>query len=325
MVKYILKRMVSMVLVLITTTVLIFVLMNFVPGDPVLNLLGENATPEAVESMREAMGLNNPFLIRLGKYLLDFVRGDLGTSYRSKTSVLVELMARYPTTLKLTVLSTGLGLVIGIVAGVVSAVKQYSVFDRIATGISLFGASAPTFWVAMLLVLIFSINLGWLPPTGSYGMQYWILPVFTMGLQSSAQIMRMTRSSMLEVVRQDYVRTARAKGQTELKVIINHGLRNALIPILTVTGIRMCNYLGGSVLIETVFAMPGMGKYILDSVGFQDYPVVQGGTVWICVNCMMITFIVDVLYAFVDPRIRSMYGGKKKAKIKEDQNEKKDA
>lgn len=314
MARFIFYRLISMALVLLVTVVIIFTLMYFVPGDPAISLLGESATYEAVREIHVKLGLDDPYLVRLGRYIWDFMHGDLGISYRSKNPVFGELMARYPTTLKLAFGSTLLGILIGVSAGIVSAVKQYSLFDRIFTTISLFGASAPSFWIAMVLVLIFSLWLGLLPATGSYGIRYWILPIFTLGLQCSASIMRMTRSSMLEVIRQDFVRTARAKGQSELKIIVNHALRNALIPILTITGIKMCGFLGGSVLVETVFALPGIGKYILDSVGFQDYPVVQGGVVWICFNCVVITFIVDMLYGLVDPRIRSMYSVKKQSR-----------
>jgi peptide/nickel transport system permease protein len=312
MIRYVIRRLLAMTMVLAATMVIIFTLMYFVPGDPALQILGESATVEAVEALHKELGLDDPYHVRLGRYVMNFLKGDLGISYRSKRPVFSELLARYPTTLKITFGSTFIGLVVGVTVGVYSAVNQYSLFDRIFTSISLFGASAPSFWIAMMLVLIFSLWLGWLPATGSYGLKYWILPVFTMGLQCSAAITRMTRSSMLEVIRQDYIRTARAKGQTELKVIINHGLRNALIPILTMAGIKMCGFLGGSVLIETVFALPGLGKYILDSVSFHDYPVVQGGVLWICVNAIVITFLVDMAYGFLDPRIRTMYEVKTK-------------
>lgn len=317
MLKYVSRRLLAMILVLLVTVIFICTLMYFVPGDPALIMLGQSATVESVQALHEKYGMDDPYLLKVGKYIAGLLHGDMGISFKSKTPVFEELMARYPITLTITFGSTIIGLVIGVVAGIISAVKQYSAVDRIFTTFSLFGASAPSFWIAMMLVLIFSVKLGWLPATGSYTPAHWILPLFTMGLQCSASIMRMTRSSMLEVIRQDYVRTARAKGQTEFKVIVRHALRNALIPILTITGIKMCGFLGGSVLVETVFALPGLGKYILDSVGYQDYNVVQGGTVLICINCVIITFIVDMLYALVDPRIKSTYdGGKKKVKKK---------
>jgi len=305
-----------MFVVLLITVLIICTLMYFVPGDPAVIMLGQGATKEAIAELHEKYNLDDPYLVKMGRYLGGLLKGDMGISFKSKTDVFTELMARYPTTLKLAFGSTILGLIIGVTAGVISAVKQYSIFDRIFTTISLFGASAPSFWIAMMLVLIFSVKLRLLPATGSYGPKYWILPIFTMGLQCSASIMRMTRSSMLEVIRQDYVRTARAKGQTEFKVITKHALRNALIPILTTTGIKLCGFLGGAVLCESVFALPGIGNYILSSVGNQDYNVVQGGTILICISCVFITFVVDMLYALVDPRIKAQYGGKSNARKK---------
>lgn len=314
MIKYILRRLASMVVVLLVTIIVISTLMYFVPGDPALIMLGQSATKEAVEELHQKYHMDDPYLLKVGKYIGNLLHGDMGISFKSKTPVWDELMARFPVTLRITIGSTVIGLIIGVVTGIISAVKQYSILDRILTAISLFGASAPSFWIAMMLVLLFSVRLGWLPATGSYTWKHWILPLFTLGLQCSAGIMRMTRSSMLEVIRQDYVRTARAKGQSEPKVIVNHALRNALIPILTTTGIKMCGYIGGSVLVETVFALPGIGKYILDSVSYQDYNVVQGGTVLICICCVIITFVVDMMYALVDPRIKSTYGSSRKAK-----------
>lgn len=316
MLKYILRRFASMFAVLFVTIIIICTLMYFVPGDPAVIMLGQGATKEAIATLHEQFHMDDPYLVKMWRYLSGLLQGDMGISFKSKTDVFTELMARYPTTLKLAYGSTIFGLIIGISAGIISAVKQYSVLDRFFTAFSLFGASAPSFWIAMMLVLIFAVKLRVLPATGSYGPEYWILPIFTMGLQCSASIMRMTRSSMLEVIRQDYVRTARAKGQTEFVVIIKHALRNALIPILTTTGIKLCGFLGGSVLCESVFALPGIGNYILDSVGFQDYNVVQGGTILICINCVIITFVVDMLYALVDPRIKAQYGGKSKKKAK---------
>ena len=312
MAKYVVKRLVSMICVLLATIIFIFTLMWFTPGDPAQIMLGESATPEAIQAIHDEFGLDDPYIVQLVRYIGDLFTGDMGISYRSRNPVFSELMARFPTTMTLTLGATVLGTLIGIFAGIVSAVKQYSILDRILTLFSLFGVSAPSFWLAMMLVLIFSVELGWLPATGSYGAIYWILPIFTLGLQCSANIMRMTRSSMLEVVRQDYVRTARAKGQTELKVITRHALKNALLPILTVVGIEMCGYIGGSVLVESVFALPGIGKYVLDSVSFKDKPVVLGGVILICFCCNIITFVVDLLYGFVDPRIKATYGAKKK-------------
>ena len=307
---YLLKRLLSMLGVALFTTFLVFTLMQFLPGDPALAMLGESATEESVAAIHEQYGLDDPYLVQLGRYVWNLLHGDFGTSYRSKAPVLNELLARYPVTLMLTFGSVFVGLVLGVVAGIYSAIRQYSVLDRVLTSISLFGSSTPSFWVGMLLILIFSIKLGWLPASGTYGWQYWILPLITMGIQTSTSFMRMTRSCMLEVVRQDYVRTAKAKGQTEFNVVIRHAFRNALIPILTVTGIKICYFLGGAVVVESVFALPGLGKYILDSVSMKDYPVVQGGVLLICLSCIVITLLVDILYMIVDPRIKTTYGFK---------------
>lgn len=303
-----------MIPILFGITVIVFTLMYVTPGDPAYAILGENATPEQVAQIHEELGLDDPYLVRLGRYFVGILQGDFGTSYKTGQPVFTEIMARYPNTLKLAVLSTMLGVIVGVTCGIISAVKQYSVFDKIGTVLSLFGASAPSFWIAMVLVLFFAVRHQWLPPTGTYGPKYWILPVTTLGFQAAASIMRMTRSSMLEVIRQDYIRTSRAKGQSEFKTVMNHAFRNALVPIITVVGIRICGFLAGAVLVETVFAIPGLGKFIVDSVNFKDYPVVQGGVLWIGLNCIVINLLTDILYCFVDPRIKAMYSGKKKHK-----------
>jgi peptide/nickel transport system permease protein len=317
--KYIINRILFMIPVMLGVIVIVFTLLYITPGDPSLSMLGENATPEAIEKIHEKFGLDDPYVVRLGNYVLNLLRGDLGDSYRSKRPVMDEIFARYPTTLKLTFGSIVLGVIIGIIVGVISAVRQYSVLDKVGTMFSLFGVSAPSFWIAMVLVLVFSVNLKWLPATGSYGIKYWILPIFTMGLQASAFIMRMTRSTMLEVIRQDYIRTAKAKGQSELVIIMRHAFKNASLPIITVIGIQISGLLAGAVLVETVFALPGLGKFIVDSVGYKDYPAVQGGVLWIALSCVVVNLIVDIIYCFVDPRIKAMYGRKrtKKNQIKQ--------
>lgn len=308
-----------MIPVLLGIVVIVFTLMYITPGEPALSMLGENATPEAIAEINRKLGLDDPYIVQLGRYIAGLFCGDLGTSYRSSRPVIDEIFSRYPTTLILTFGSVILGMVIGVIFGVISAIRQYSILDRLCTSVSLFGVSAPSFWIAMLLVLIFSVRLNLLPPTGSYGPQYWILPIFTMGLQASASIMRMTRSSMLEVVRQDYIRTARAKGQDEFTIIVKHAFRNALMPITTTIGIQICGLLAGSVLVETVFALPGLGKYVVDSIGFKDYPAVQGVVLWIGLNCIIINLVVDIIYCFIDPRIKAMYGTNNKVrKLKEE-------
>ena len=313
--RYILKRILLMIPVLLGIVVIVFTLMYVGGGDPTISILGENVTPEAQAEIREELGLDDPYLVRLGNYLLDLLHGDLGDSYRSKRPVMDEILARYPTTLKLTFGSIALGIVVGVIVGIISAVRQYSLLDKIGTFISLFGVSAPSFWIAMMLVLVFSVKLNLLPATGSHTLACWVLPVVTLGLQCGAFIMRMTRSSMLEVIRQDYIRTAKAKGQSEFKIVISHAFRNALVPIITTIGIQICGFLAGSVLVESVFALPGLGKYVVDSVNYKDYPAVQGVVLFIAINCVIINLLTDIIYCFVDPRIKAQYGRKKGVKF----------
>ncbi len=315
MLRYILKRILLMIPVLLGIVVIVFTLMYVGGGDPTISILGENVTPEAQAEIREELGLDDPYLVRLGNYLLDLLHGDLGDSYRSKRPVMDEILARYPTTLKLTFGSIALGIVVGVIVGIISAVRQYSLLDKIGTFISLFGVSAPSFWIAMMLVLVFSVKLNLLPATGSHTLACWVLPVVTLGLQCGAFIMRMTRSSMLEVIRQDYIRTAKAKGQSEFKIVISHAFRNALVPIITSIGIQICGFLAGSVLVESVFALPGLGKYVVDSVNYKDYPAVQGVVLFIAINCVIINLLTDIIYCFVDPRIKAQYGRKKGVKF----------
>ena len=315
MLRYILKRILLMIPVLLGIVVIVFTLMYVGGGDPTISILGENVTPEAQAEIREELGLDDPYLVRLGNYLLDLLHGDLGDSYRSKRPVMDEILARYPTTLKLTFGSIALGIVVGVIVGIISAVRQYSLLDKIGTFISLFGVSAPSFWIAMMLVLVFSVKLNLLPATGSHTLACWVLPVVTLGLQCGAFIMRMTRSSMLEVIRQDYIRTAKAKCQSEFKIVISHAFRNALVPIITTIGIQICGFLAGSVLVESVFALPGLGKYVVDSVNYKDYPAVQGVVLFIAINCVIINLLTDIIYCFVDPRIKAQYGRKKGVKF----------
>ena len=318
MLKYVLSRMLYMVPTLLGIIVIVFTLMFIAPGDPAVSILGDNASPDAIAQLRKDLRLDDSYFVQLGRYVFDVLRGDLGNSFRSKRPVIEEILDRYPTTLKLTFGSLSLGIIFGILAGIISAIRQYSFLDKFYTTISLFGVSAPSFWIAMLLVLIFSVNLKFLPATGSYSFAHWILPIFTMGLQASAFIMRMTRSSMLEVIRQDYIRTAKAKGQSEIVIVFRHALRNAMVPIVTIIGIQICSFLAGSVLVETVFALPGLGKFIVDSVSFKDYPAVQGAVLWIGLNCIFINLIVDIIYCFIDPRIKTMYRSEKIKKSKFD-------
>lgn len=308
MLRYIGKRLLMMIPVLLGVIIIVFSIMYITPGDPARMILGEAAPASAVADLRESLGLNGSYFSQLFRYVKNVVfKFDLGRSYASKKPVLDEIVQRFPTTLLLATLSVTISVVVGVSMGIVSATKQYSIFDKIATTISLLGVSMPTFWAGLMGVIIFAVHLRWLPASGSYGWKYWVLPSLTLGLSSSATIMRMTRSSMLEVIRQDYIRTARAKGQTEGKVIIFHALKNAMIPVITVIGIRFGALLGGSVLIESVFAISGLGKFIIDSINMRDNPVVQGGVLLLALSFSICNLLVDILYAYLDPRIKSQY------------------
>ncbi len=316
MLRYIGKRLLMMIPVLLGVMILVFSIMYFTPGDPVRQMLGVGASEEVVQATRDELGLNDPYIVQLGRYIKDVVlHQDLGTSYISGNSVFDEILQRFPNTLKLATLGVGIAVLVGVSMGIISATMQYSIFDRIASSIALLGVSMPTFWAGLMAVIIFSVKLGWLPPSGSYGPEYWVLPALTLGLHGSANIMRMTRSSMLEVIRQDYIRTARAKGQKERIVIAYHALKNAMIPVVTVIGMQFGGLLGGSILIESVFAIPGLGMYIIDSINSRDYPVVRGGVLLLALSFSVVNLLVDILYAMIDPRIKSQYGIKKKRRM----------
>ncbi len=303
--------------VILGVTLIIFIMLALTPGDPARQILGGEATEEQVEELREELGLNDPLPVRYLRYIWDMLHGDLGTSYSSKQPVTKELLERFPTTLLLSILCTVVGAIIGIVFGIISAVKQYTIFDNVSRVLALAGISIPSFWLGLMLIIVFSVNLKWLPSSGFYGPEYWILPAITVGLVQAATVMRQTRSAMLDVVRQDYIRTAKAKGQTEFKVVMGHALPNALIPIITVLGMQFGHGLGGAVISEQIFAIPGIGKLMVDSITARDYPVVQGGVLMIAISFTVVNLLVDILYAFIDPRIKALYVGKKSRKKEE--------
>lgn len=321
--KFIFKRLLMMIPVLLGVTLVVFTIMYFTPGDPASIILGDMATEEDRALFNEQNGLNGSFVEQYFTYMKKvIVEGDLGTSYTTKLSVTSEILSRFPTTFKLAGISIVLACMIGIVCGIISATRQYSLFDHIATGASLIGVSLPNFWQGMMLIIVFSAWLGWLPPSGFSTPAHWILPAVTIGTSSAANIMRMTRSSMLEVIRQDYIRTARSKGQKESIVIWKHALRNALIPIITVVGLNFGKLLGGAVLTESIFSIAGIGKLMVDAIKAKNTPLVQGGVLFIAVVMCFVNLLVDVLYAYVDPKIRSQYmrGKKAKFRVKEEGN-----
>jgi len=305
--KFIFKRLGMMVPVLLGVMFIIFTLTYITDGDPVRIILGEQATEEDMIALREQLGLDQPFLVQFGRYVGNTLQLDFGMSFASRRPVFTEIIARFPNTMQLAFMSVLVAVCLGIPLGIISATKQYSIFDNVATIIGLLGFSIPNFWLGLMLILTFSVQLGWFPSSGFDTPLHWILPSFTIGVSSAAIIMRMTRSSMLEVIRQDYIRTARAKGQKMSKIIFNHALKNALIPVITVVGLQFGALLGGAILTETIYSIPGLGRFMVEAIRMRDYPVIQGGVLLIAITFSIINLLVDILYAFVDPRIRSQY------------------
>ena len=308
MIKYIFRRILFLIPVILGVTFIVFSMLALTPGDPARITLGESASEAAVAEARHQMGLDKPFLTRYIDYLEGLVlRGDIGKSYITKRPVTQEIMSCLPSTLKLALSSMIVAMVIGIPIGIISAVKQYSLFDSITMIFALIGISMPVFWFGLLLILLFAVQLRWLPASGYSSFRQMILPAIALGAQSVSVLARMTRSSMLEVVRQDYIATIRAKGQKEIVVVLDHALRNAMIPIITVLGLQFGGLLGGAVLTESIFSIPGVGRLLVDSIKMRDYPVVQGGVLFIAIAFSLVNLIVDLLYAYVDPRIKSQY------------------
>lgn len=308
MFKYIVKRLLFLIPVLLGVTFIIFMLLSVTTGDPAVIILGDAATPEAVAQLHTDMGLDDPLLIRFAKFVWNFVsKGDLGRSYTTNEPVTELIASRFPNTVKLAICSTLFSVTIGLIFGIISAVKPYSAMDNISMSFALVGVSMPRFWQGLLLMLLFSIHLDWLPSssTNLASIKEMILPATTVGLASAAEIARMTRSSMLEVIRQDYVVTARAKGLREYYVVTRHALKNALIPIITVVDINFGVLLGGAVVVESIFSISGVGKLMLEAIKARNYPVVQGGVLYIAFAFCIVNLIVDILYTFADPRVKS--------------------
>lgn len=316
MTKYITKRLLWMIPVVLGVTIVIFSIMHFVPGDPAVIILGTEATEAELMAKREQLGLSKPFMAQLGIYMKNvFLHFDFGNSYITNNSITKELLSRLPRTALVGFISMILMLIVGIPLGITAAVHQNGFRDRICMVIALIGVSVPSFWLGLLLVITFALKLGWLPASGIGGFQYYILPCVASAFGGIASLARQSRSSMLEVIRSDYVVTARAKGLSEGKVIYGHALPNALIPIITVAGSHLAHIFGGSVVIENVFSIPGIGSYMVQAVNNRDYTVVSGSVIFLAVVFSLVMLLVDVVYAFVDPRIKAQYtSGKRKKK-----------
>ena len=312
MASYILKRLVSMVPVLLLVSMLIFSLMHLTPGDPVLAMLGEEATPEARDALRRQLGLDRSLPVQYGAWLLRVVSGDLGRSIRSNQPVSEAIGERLPITMELAALSMFVALIIAIPAGIVSATRRGSAADMASTVFSLLGISTPNFLLAVLLVFVFSLQLRLLPPIGytsptldlGANLKGMLMPAITLGAFAAAAIARMMRSTLLEVLSQDYVRTAWAKGLGERAVVRRHALKNALIPVVTVVGLQLGNLLGSAIVTETIFALPGVGRLVVDSIFQRDLPLVQGVVLYLAIIFLVVNLLVDILYAYLDPRIR---------------------
>ena len=304
MLKFTMKRLVYLVLVLVGVSFLVFLLLYMTPGDPVRMMLGESATPEAQAELRLELGLDDPFLVQYGRYIKNIVvHQDLGTSYSTRRPVLDEIMTVFPNTVKLATAAIIIAVILGTFLGIVSAVKQNSLLDNAVIVLALIGTSAPIFWIGILMIILFSVNLGWLPPSGFGSFKQLIMPALALGMQSTAVVARMTRSSMLAVIRQDFVKTARAKGQKESVVIMKHVFRNALIPVITVVGLQFGTLLGGAMLTEVVFSIPGVGRLMIEAIKQRDFPIVQGSVLFVAACFSLVNLAVDLLYAVVDTKV----------------------
>jgi len=313
MLKYILKRLLMMIPVTLGVVFIVFFIMALTPGDPAAVILGDQASAEALAQLREELGLNDPLLVRFGHYVWDMLHGDLGTSYKNSIPVWGQVMDKFPNTLILAIAGILVAIIIGIPTGIISAKKQYSALDNTTMVASLIGVAMPNFWFGLLLVMLFSVKLGWLPSQGLVTSSFTgflsciIMPALTLGTGCAAMIVRMTRSSMLEVIRQDYIATARAKGLAEKIITKKHMLKNAMIPIVTATGLQFGTLLGGAMLTETVFSWPGLGRLMVDSIKSRDIPMVLGCVIFLALMFAVVNLLVDIIYAFVDPRIKAQY------------------
>jgi peptide/nickel transport system permease protein len=331
MLAYILRRIMIMIPTLLGVTIIVFLMLHATPGDPAELLMGERATEESLQQLREHLGLNKPLYVQYGMFMGRLLKGDLGETIWTRQKVWTEVKQRFPATIELSLVALFISCVAGMILGIISATKQYSVFDYVSMVGALAGVSMPIFWLGLVFMLIFSLNLGWLPLSGrlSIGVDLdivtnfyildavisrnwpafkdavWhiIMPAVTLSTIPTAIVARMTRSAMLDVLRQDYIKTAKAKGLSQLKVIFKHALRNAMIPVVTTIGLQFGVLLGGAILTETIFAWPGVGKWMYDAVMQRDYMVIQGGTLLIAGLFVVINLFVDVLYAVINPRI----------------------
>ena len=304
MVHFIVRRILQTIPVLFGVIVITFILMYLVPGDPVVSMVGERYDEETIHKLRKELHLDDSLPMQFVHYVSNVLRGDFGKSFVTGGSVSEELLIKLPNTLILAVASMIIAIITGLTMGIVSSLKPQSILDKITMFFALAGISAPVFWVGLMLILFIGVFLQWLPPTGFGGIEHIILPAITLGLRSAAYLARLTRATMLDVLNQDYIRTARMKMLPEWKVILKHGFPNILIPIITVIGTDFGSYLSGAVLTESIFGWPGIGRYALEAILKRDFPVIQGTVLFMALMFILANLIVDIFYGIVDPRIR---------------------
>ena len=302
--RYLIRRLLLTIPVLLGVATLVFSLIHMIPGDPAQAMLGEGAAPEDVAQLRERLGLDRPLLIQYGSFLQGLARGDLGVSLRNDQPVLRQILERMPATAELALASMAVAIVIALPLGIIAAVWRGTAIDYTAMTLSLVGISVPNFWLGPLLAIVFAVELGWLPVGGRGTLAHLVLPAATLGAALAAILARMTRASLLEELREPYVLAARAKGVSRARAVLHHALRNSLIPIVTILGLQFGVVLTGAVITETIFAWPGIGRLLIQSISFRDYPTVQGCVLLIAVTYVGVNLVTDLTYGFLDPRIR---------------------
>lgn len=297
------RRLLGLAPTLFGVLVIAFLLLQVAPGDPVAAIVGDRADPATVARLRAELKLDEPLPRRFADYLVGIVHGDLGTSFITRRPILRDLLERFPATLRLAFAAMLFAAVTGMAFGIIGAVRPGGWWDRVTTIAAYLGVSFPVYWVGLLLILVFALTLRWLPPSGSDGPLFLILPALTLGMRSVAIVARMTRTALAEALQGDFVRTARAKGVSEWRVVLHHGLRNALLPVITVIGLDFGSYLTGSILTETIFSWPGVGRYVLTAITKRDLPAVQGSILFLCVTFVFVNLLTDLCYAKADPRV----------------------
>ncbi|MBR2531616.1 MAG: ABC transporter permease [Lachnospiraceae bacterium] len=309
MTKYIVRRLILIIPILIGISIILFTIMNLTPGDPAQMLIGDTYTEEALVQLRHELGLDQPFFVRYFNYMKNALTGDFGISYRTRNPVFDEVFARFPHTVAIAMLSIVIQVVVGIIVGIVAAVKQYSLLDTVSQAITMILASVPDFWIGLMLLLFFSVKLKLLPLSGIESWKGYILPAVAVALPYMANLIRLTRSTMLDVMRMDYIQTAQSKGVPKKSVIFKHALKNALLPVVTIAGVNMSWMLGGTIVIEQVFNIPGIGSLMITSMRNKDTPVVMATVMFIALLSCLINLATDLIYAAIDPRVKAQIKG----------------